>query len=101
MTARRVGLAEAKAKFSAIVDGVAHRGERYVVERHGKGVAALVSVEDLEVIERLRAGADRPAGAMALVALWHDVADEEIDALVDILVRTRAGDASRPVELAE
>jgi prevent-host-death family protein len=30
---------------------VAYRGERIVLERHGKAVAALVSVEDLELLE--------------------------------------------------
>ena len=32
---------------------VAYKGERIVLERHGKDVAALVSVEDLELLEEL------------------------------------------------
>jgi prevent-host-death family protein len=32
---------------------VAYRGERIILERHGKAVAALVSVEDLSLLEAL------------------------------------------------
>ena len=32
---RHVGVAEAKGTFSALIEGVQHRGERYVIERHG------------------------------------------------------------------
>ncbi|MCR4341557.1 MAG: type II toxin-antitoxin system Phd/YefM family antitoxin [Gemmatimonadaceae bacterium] len=32
---------------------VAFKGERIVLERHGEAVAALVSVEDLELLEEL------------------------------------------------
>lgn len=45
---RRVAAAEAKAKFSELVSRVAHGGERVIIERHGKPVAALVSIGELE-----------------------------------------------------
>lgn len=99
MTAKHVSLAEAKAKFSAIVDGVLHHGEHYLIERHGRGVAALVSVAELERLEQTRPPAEHPAGAMALVGLWHDVPDDEIDALVTDLRAVRDRDTGRPVEL--
>ncbi len=99
MTAKHISLAEAKAKFSAIVDGVLHSGEHYLIERHGRGVAALVGVAELERLEQTRPPAEHPAGAMALVGLWHDVPDAEIDALVADLRATRDRDTGRPVEL--
>jgi len=99
VTAKHVSIAEAKAKFSSIVDGVLHRGERYLIERHGRGVAALVSVDELERLERSYAEAEQPAGAMALVGLWHDVPDEEIDALVAEVRAARERDTGRAVEL--
>ena len=97
--AKSISLAEAKAKFSAIVDGVLHRTERYVIERRGRPVAALVSVEELERIEADRPVADRPAGALALVGAWEDVDDAEIDALIEDLRAERERDAGRPVRL--
>lgn len=45
---RTVGVAEAKAKLSELLGQVAHRGERIVLQRRGKPVAALVPMEDLE-----------------------------------------------------
>lgn len=44
---KAVGVAEAKAKFSELLGRVAHRGERIVVQRRGKAVAALVPMTDL------------------------------------------------------
>jgi prevent-host-death family protein len=56
---RTISLKDAKAGFSSLVDG-AIRGEFVTITRHGKPVAALVSVEAAEIarkaIERKRAG---------------------------------------------
>lgn len=101
MGAKRIGIAEAKAKFAAMVDDVLHRGEHYLIERHGRGVAALVSVAELERLERVRPAAEQPTGAMALVGLWHDVPDDDIDALVADLRAARDRDTGRAVELRD
>ena len=45
--------AKAREQFSSTLDRVAKNGERVVLERKGKRVAALVPLEDLELIERL------------------------------------------------
>lgn len=99
MTAKHISIAEAKARFSAMVDGVLHRGEHYLIERHGRGVAAVVSIDELARLERGHPSAPQPAGAMALVGLWHDVPESEIDALVAEIRESREGDTGRPVEL--
>jgi prevent-host-death family protein len=44
---------EARNKFSDIVNRAAFGHERIVVTRHGKGVAAVVPMEDLRLIEQL------------------------------------------------
>jgi prevent-host-death family protein len=44
---KTVGVAEAKAKFSELLGRVLHRGERIIVQRRGKPVAALVPMADL------------------------------------------------------
>jgi prevent-host-death family protein len=48
---RTVGVAEAKAKLSELLGGVLHRGERVVIRRRGKPVAALVPMDDLDRVE--------------------------------------------------
>ena len=45
---------------------VAYGGERIILERRGKGVAALVSVEDLALLEELENQADIRAAKKAL-----------------------------------
>ena len=48
------------------INRVARRGERIVLERRGKGVAALVPIDDLETLERLEDDADVKAAHKAL-----------------------------------
>ena len=52
MPATHISVAHAKARFSALLEGVFHRGERYVIERHGREVAALVSPSELRRLNR-------------------------------------------------
>ena len=50
--ATRVSVAQAKAELSALMAAVAYQGQRVVIERRGKPMAALVSVDDLEQIDK-------------------------------------------------
>jgi len=45
---KSVGVAEAKARLSELLGQVIHRGERVLIRRRGKLVAALVPVRDVE-----------------------------------------------------
>ncbi|WP_131740241.1 type II toxin-antitoxin system Phd/YefM family antitoxin [Actinomadura roseirufa] len=47
---------EARKEFADLVNRVAYTGERVALTRRGKIMAALVSAEDLELLESLRAG---------------------------------------------
>jgi len=44
---------DARAHFSDVLNDVGVKGERVVLERHGKGLVAIVPVADLELLERL------------------------------------------------
>lgn len=44
-------LTEAKAKLNELIDSAVNTHERVTITRHGKPVAVLISVEDLESIE--------------------------------------------------
>ena len=48
------------------INRVAYAGERIILERRGKGVAALVSIEDLELLQELEDQADIRAARKAL-----------------------------------
>ena len=56
MSERRIS--EAREAFSTTVNRVAFGGERVVLTRHGRRVAAVVPIADLELLEQLEDAAD-------------------------------------------
>lgn len=98
MTTQRFSLTDARRRLIAMVDRALTRGERYTITRHGRAVAALVSVEDLRRIEATDREVARRGGGLALVGLWGDIADAEIDALVEEILVTRDRDSGRSVD---
>jgi len=98
---KKVRVTEAKAQPSSLMARAGYAGERYLIERRGKPLAALVGVEDLERLEA-EGGSPRwkPRGALALVGAWGEfVGDEEIDAMVGEIYAARERDIGRPVDL--
>jgi prevent-host-death family protein len=93
---KRISAAQAKAHFAALVARVAYGGEHFVIERRGKPIAALVSVDDLERLEQLRPPS-RPQGALALVGAWQAVEAQDLEALVADISADRARDPGRAV----
>ena len=53
---------------------------------------------DLEKLDR--APAEKASGAMALVGLWQDVPDDEIDAFLEDIRESRDRDTGRTVEFS-
>ena len=62
----RLAASEARLQFAEVVNQVAFGGERVVLHRHGKDVAAIVSVSDLELLEQLENRVDLDAARDAL-----------------------------------
>ena len=54
----QVAITDARDDFADIVNRVTYRGERVVLTRRGKRLAAIIPVEDLELLERLEDAAD-------------------------------------------
>ncbi len=84
-------VAEVKAKLSEYIRAAEH-GDPVVITRHGQAVAALVSSEEIQTLERLRSAG--PEGGLASVAGgWEDSDD-----LIRILeTSSRVGSRSGPV----
>ena len=93
MTTNDVGVAEAKRRLSELMGRVLYRGERFVIKRRGKPMAALVPASDLD---RLPPDHERK-GLLAALGAWGD--DEEIDAFVEGIYRQRELATDRPVEI--
>src|SRR5438309_2999259 len=48
-----MGIAEIRTKMADALNRVVYQGERVVLERRGKGIAAIVSLEDLALLEAI------------------------------------------------
>ena len=62
----RIPTSEARLQFADIVNKVAFGGERILLHRHGKDVAAIVPIEDLKLIEDLENRMDLDKARAAL-----------------------------------
>ena len=60
-----VGVHEIRANLAEVINRVAYGGERIVLERRNKPVLALVSMEDLELLNALEDRADVKAALKA------------------------------------
>ncbi len=87
--ARALSVAEAKRRFSDVLGSVRHRGERVIVERRGRPIAAIVPLDDLARLE-----GNAPRGVLALVGAFADA--KELPRLLDDVVRARARQRRRP-----
>jgi prevent-host-death family protein len=94
LVASILGVGEAKKRFSELMSRVAYKRERFLIERRGRPMVALVSAEDLECLEHEPVA---PKGLLAAVGAWADY--EEIDQLVENIYRQREGAQDRPVVL--
>ena len=62
----RIPASEARLQFAELVNKVAFGSERILLHRHGKDVAAIVSVDDLRLLEDLENKMDLEAARAAL-----------------------------------
>ncbi|MFN2568253.1 MAG: type II toxin-antitoxin system Phd/YefM family antitoxin [Candidatus Dormibacteria bacterium] len=91
-----ISVAEAKRRFADVLGAVRYRGQRYVVERNGTPMAALVPLSD---IPAAALDQQRRPGFLALVGAFGD-APEYAESLV-AAVRSRATQRSRPAPKLE
>jgi prevent-host-death family protein len=55
---RKITTSTARAEFADILNRAAYAGERVILYRHKKPVAAVVPIEDLEILEQIEDRAD-------------------------------------------
>ncbi|WP_282692180.1 type II toxin-antitoxin system Phd/YefM family antitoxin [Streptomyces sp. CC208A] len=64
-----IPVTQARAELADLINRVVYGGERVVVTRHGKPLAALVSAADLERLEKLEAEAPEATGGPVISSL--------------------------------
>jgi prevent-host-death family protein len=53
MTAKHLSTSVARQQFADLINRAAYRGERFVVQRRRKPVAAVIPIEEYEFLERM------------------------------------------------
>ena len=102
-TERRVSATEARVRFGELLDGVTARHDVVFVERAGKGVAVVVSVEDWEAACAGRSGKWARANAMLTELHERMRQDGTLERLKDVdwAEVIRAGRAQRDQQLRD
>ena len=77
---------EARGQLSTVISRAAFAKERIILTRHGKAVAAVVPIEDLEFLEQLEERVDLEDARAALDDVKHKgtVSWEKIKAELDL-----------------
>ncbi len=92
---KKVSTVELRKDLAALLAKVVGRNGQVIVEKRGKPLAALVSVESLELLKQQRTIAADPQGALALTGAWGELKEQEMDALLAGIQSERGGDACR------
>jgi prevent-host-death family protein len=95
---RAISVAEAKRRFSEILARTAYAGERFLIARRGKPLAALVALEDLRRLEEQ--GRTGPQGPQGLVGGARALADyRDWENVMASVYRARRRSRGRSVRL--
>lgn len=93
---KKLSVADAKKHLSELMSRVAYNQERFLIERRGKPMAALVSAEDLAKLEQ------QPTATKGLMAAVGACADfEEWEDFIENIYRQREQAKDRDVTLDE
>lgn len=72
MSVTKLTVGQVRDQFSDTLNQVAYRGDRIIIERRGKDVAAVVPIEDLELLQLLEDRIDLEAARNALAEVAAD-----------------------------
>ena len=89
-----VSVANAKSHLSELIAKSSHGHQRFVITRRNKPVAALVSLEDLRIVEQH----EERQGLAAVAGKWEGF-EEVTDGIGDIKKLRKGGGSGRNVSL--
>ena len=91
-----MNVADAKKRLSELMSRLAYNNERFLVQRRGKPMAALVSAEDLLILEQQKAPV---RGLLSAAGACADFDDFEL--MIENIYVQRGRAEDRPVDLDE
>ena len=77
---KKVSTVQLRKELSALLARVVKGGGQVIIEKRGKPLAALVSVDALELLEQQQTTSANPQGALALTGAWGELKDRDMDA---------------------
>ena len=86
-------VSDAKKTLSELMSRAAYNNERFLIQRRGKPMAAVVSIEDQTRLEKEPVA---PKGLLAALAEF-----EELESMVEEIYRQREQAQNRPVDLEQ
>ena len=92
----QVNLAKAKSSFSEYASRAAYSSEHIIITKRGKPFVALISVKDLELLKRIKAGSPEEGllGAVGMAPELEKVSEKAMEAY-----QKRSDDFGREVEI--
>lgn len=90
---KTISVGEAKRRFSELMSRVVYAGERFIIERKGKPMIAVVRVEDLKKLEATPTKETK--GLLAAVGAWEEF--EDLDEIVAQIYEFRKRERERKV----
>ncbi len=79
-----VSTADARMNFSEIINKVAYGNEPIILTRRGKSIAALVSIAELELLQRIEEHLDIEDAKVALAEPGDNISAEEVWKSLDL-----------------
>jgi prevent-host-death family protein len=76
--ATNVSTSKARVDFAEMINQVAYGGERIVLDRHGKPIAAIIPIDDLTFLEEIENRMDIDAAKRALAESDEHIPYERI-----------------------
>lgn len=89
-----MGVGEAKKRFSQLMSQVVYDGQRFIIQRRGKPMVALVKAEDIARMEEITPPRQ---GLLAAVGAWDEF--ENLDTIVEEIYRAREEAQERQIML--
>jgi len=95
---KQVSTVQLRKEISSLLSHVVDNDQHVIIERRGKPLAALVSVDALALMEQKRTTSANSLGALGLVGAWGDVEDQDMDSLLAHIHAERGGDSGSHAE---
>lgn len=91
---KEMGVADFKKHFSSVINQVSLNGEHFIIKKKGRPMAAVVSLKELDMIERSEHKRKRK-GLLAAIGAWEDF--DGLEKTITAIYDKRRKSKDRPI----